>query len=51
MKLFKARFLMRVKPGVTITSANLSKEIRLKCVSDLNEAKELELIYRRDLGL
>lgn len=44
MKPFKVPSLMKVKPGVTIMSVNVSKEIRLKCVSSLNEAKELDLI-------
>lgn len=42
---------MRVKPALTIMSVNVSKDIRLKRVSSLNEAKELDLIYHSDVGL
>lgn len=51
LKSFKVRCLMRVKPGVTIMSVKVSKYIRLKHVSSLNEAKELDLIYHSSLGL
>lgn len=42
---------MRVKPGLTIMSVNLSKEFRLKCVRSLNETEELDVIYHSDLSV
>lgn len=47
----QARCLMRVKPGVTVVSVILSKEIRLKRVSGLNEAEESDWINRSDPAL